>query len=205
MTRRTPTASRLFSLETLESRLLLTTYYVNAGSGADANPGTADAAAFKTLQKAANTVVAGDVVVVRPGTYAGFRRMNAPGGTAAAPIRFSADPGVVVNAFGPSETNALINIENTNAADDSYVIRGNTCYGNNWDGIHTNVSDGVNQVNSNGLIEANVVHDNMLAGMDLTGISNAVIRNNLAYGNGRHAVVLQNSNANPTVGCHDVT
>ena len=61
MTRRTPTASRLFCLESLESRLLLTTYYVNAASGADANVGTADAAAFKTLQKAANTVVAGDV------------------------------------------------------------------------------------------------------------------------------------------------
>ena len=60
-------------------------------------------------------------------------------------------------------------------------------------------------MNSDGLIEANVVHDNVLAGMDLTGMNNALIRNNLAYGNGRHGVVLQNSNANPTIACHDVT
>ncbi len=266
---------RVPTFESLESRFLLSTYYVNGGSGADTNPGTSDAAAFKTLQKAANLVVAGDVVLVRAGTYAGFRRMNVAGGTAAGPITFSADPGVVVNSFGPGESNALINLENTNAADgyyviegfevnasgrnrgirsalsrfntirnnvvhgaddsnifasrsdgvtvqgnvcynaagqhgiyvngsDAYVIRGNTCYGNNWDGIHTNVSDGVNQTNSNGLIEGNVVHDNLLAGMDLTGINNATVRNNLAYGNGRHAIVLQNSNSNPTIGCHDV-
>ena len=59
---RTPTASRLFCLESLESRLLLTTYYVST-AGADANAGTSDAAAFRTLQKAANTVAAGDVVL----------------------------------------------------------------------------------------------------------------------------------------------
>src|SRR4051794_33621156 len=124
-TRRRPQRERHSPLtESLESRTLLSTYYVSSSSGADGNAGTSDALAFKTLQKAANTVSAGAVVLVRPGTYAGFRRMNAPGGPAAAPIRFSADPGVIVNSFGPGETNALINLENSSPAEGYYVVEG---------------------------------------------------------------------------------
>jgi parallel beta-helix repeat protein len=265
--------------ESLESRTLLSTYYVSASSGADTNAGTSDAAAFKTLQKAANAVRAGDTVVVRAGTYAsGMNLFGHAGGTAAAPIRFLADPGATITRSATAGTNATmaaINVESTGGwfvidgftitdanqtteragvrlassphcvvsnntidgpydgifvsrSDDTllehnvcrdaygehgiyvngsadYVIRGNECYGNPWNGIHTNVSDGVNQINSGGIIEANLVHDNDLAGMDLTGISDAVIRNNLVYGNGRHAVVMQNSNQGATVACHDVT
>src|SRR5690348_17233743 len=78
------------ALEPLEARYLLTTYYVSPG-GSDAHAGTSDAAAFATLQHAADQVKAGDTVVVRAGTYAaGFALgYNAPqSGTAAAPIRF---------------------------------------------------------------------------------------------------------------------
>lgn len=278
MNRRTAAACRLSAVEPLESRWLLSTYYVSS-SGADSNAGTSDAAAFRTLQKAANLVTAGDVVVVRPGTYAGFRRLGVPGGTAAAPITFSADPGVLLNAkaSGAASGEGIINIENSGVADGyyviegftvdgsntpgrgirsagsrnnvirnnvvrdaedtnifvsrsdrvvvegnetynargqhgiyvngsaDYVIRGNLTYGNNWNGIHTNVSDGVNQVNSGGLIENNVVRNNVLAGMDLTGMNNGTLRNNLSYGNGRHAVVFQNTNGNATIGCHNMT
>ena len=60
-------------VEPLESRTLLSTYYVSP-AGSDTSAGTSDAAAFKTLQKAADRAVSpGDVVVVRAGTYnAGF-------------------------------------------------------------------------------------------------------------------------------------
>ena len=86
-----------------------------------------------------------------------------------------------------------------------YTIRGNVCRNNkaDSDGIHTNVEDGGNLINTNGLIENNVCYGNALAGMDLTGMSNSVVRNNLCYGNGRHAIVLQNSNNNATPACHD--
>ena len=47
------------------------TYYV-ATTGSDTAAGTS-AAPWKTLQKAANAVAAGDTVIVRAGTYAGFR------------------------------------------------------------------------------------------------------------------------------------
>ena len=43
-------------------------YYVNGVSGNDASPGT-QAAPWKTIQKAANTLQAGDTVIVSAGTY----------------------------------------------------------------------------------------------------------------------------------------
>jgi parallel beta-helix repeat protein len=252
------------------------TFYVST-TGNDNNNGSSGSP-WRTLQKAANTAVAGDTIVVRAGTYAGFRTNGRSSwGTAANPITFKADPGVKLTSKAPGagSNEGIINVEagsprsdyiiidgfevdgsNTtgrgirfaqsrhnivrncvvhDAEDtnifantcnflqvinnicydargqhgiyvngtDNYVIRGNTTYGNNWNGIHTNVSDGSNQINSNGLIENNVVRDNALAGMDLTGMNTTTIRNNLVYGNGRHAIVLQNSNQNATTACHD--
>ena len=272
------TLARAVVAEAVESRVLLSTYFVSAALGLDSNPGTSDSAAFKTLQKAANTARAGDTVYVRAGTYtAGMNLYGHSGGRAGSPVSFLADPGAIITRAATSGVNAsmaAINIENTswivvqgftindvnqttnragirvalspnsvvrnntitgayngvfasrsdnvlvegNVCRNSYgehgiyvngsanyVIRGNETYGNPWNGIHTNVSDGVNEVNTGGLIEDNVVHDNDLAGMDLTGISNAMIRNNLVYDNGRHAVVLQNGNQEATVASHDVT
>jgi parallel beta-helix repeat protein len=44
------------------------TYYVNGAAGNDSNPGT-QSLPWKTIQKAANTLIAGDTVVIQPGTY----------------------------------------------------------------------------------------------------------------------------------------
>ncbi|MCI0702667.1 MAG: DUF1565 domain-containing protein, partial [Planctomycetia bacterium] len=73
---------------------ILRTLYVSAtgndsGNGSETNP-------WKTLQKAANNARAGDMIVVRAGTYAGFQIET--DGTAANPIVFKADPNVLVNA-----------------------------------------------------------------------------------------------------------
>ena len=277
-TRRRPSLGRIDTVESLESRFLLSTYFVSASAGSDGNAGTSDTLAFKSLQKAANVVKPGDTVRVRAGSYtSGLNLYRHPGGSAAAPISFLADPGATITHAGTSGTNAGlagINIESSggffvidgfavrsdgsmtkagirsalstnvvirncevygaptgifasrsdnivvekNVSHDNtrehgiyvngsrnYVIRGNTTHGNNWNGIHTNVMDGVNQVNTGGLIEGNVVRGNKLAGMDLTGMSDGVVRNNLVHGNGRHAVVLQNTNQNATVASHDMT
>lgn len=77
------------------------TYYVSP-SGADTNAGS-QAAPWKTLQKAGDVATAGDDVIVLPGTYVGFRPRQS--GTAQAPLRFLAQPGVVVNSAGPSNSN----------------------------------------------------------------------------------------------------
>lgn len=74
--------------EPLESRVLLSAYFVAATGGSDANPGTL-AKPFATIQHAADLAKAGDSVYLRGGTY---RETVHPlqSGTAAAPITFTA-------------------------------------------------------------------------------------------------------------------
>ena len=55
------------ALEQLESRFLLSTFYVST-SGSDSNAGTLSKP-FRTIQRAANLAEAGDTVLVRGGTY----------------------------------------------------------------------------------------------------------------------------------------
>src|SRR4051812_17542476 len=71
------------------------TYYVST-SGSDSAAGT-QAAPYKTLQKAANVVVAGDVVHVLAGTYTvGMNLYGKVGGSSLNPITFLADTGVIL-------------------------------------------------------------------------------------------------------------
>src|SRR6478736_1481091 len=93
MRRRAVRTGRRLRMEQLESRLALATFYV-ATTGSDAGSGLVDAP-WQTLQKAANTVQAGDTVIVRAGNYAGFDLWT--GGTASSRIVFDADPGVTIN------------------------------------------------------------------------------------------------------------
>ena len=76
--------------EALESRILLSTYYVgttgNDASGTPTNPTTP----WATIQKAATVVNPGDTVIVQPGVYYGPITLTR-NGTAAAPITFKAD------------------------------------------------------------------------------------------------------------------
>jgi hypothetical protein len=93
-----PAAPALVALaEALEPRELLSTYYVST-TGADANPGTV-AAPFRSIRQAARTAVAGDVVIVRAGTYRETVRPSRSG-TAGAPITFQAYPGEQVTVSG---------------------------------------------------------------------------------------------------------
>src|SRR5918998_4440884 len=87
-----------------------TTYYVAPG-GSDTAAGT-EGAPFRTIQKAASLVGAGDTVVVRAGTYAGFQMgWHSPqNGTASRPITFRVDPGTVIEGRN-SETADGINLE----------------------------------------------------------------------------------------------
>lgn len=67
-------------------RVFAATYYV-ATTGSDSNPGTF-AAPWKTFKKATDVVAAGDTVLFRGGTYAGFKTTRRLPGTAGAPIIF---------------------------------------------------------------------------------------------------------------------
>jgi len=76
-----------------------TTYYVdrNNSQASDSNSGT-QALPWKTIQKAANTMVAGDTVLVQAGTYS-ERVSTARSGTAGNPVTFRASGTVIMKGF----------------------------------------------------------------------------------------------------------
>lgn len=76
------------------------TYYVSAATGSDtANTGTSSSSAFKTINKCAQVMTAGDKCVISTGTY---RETVTPlnSGAAGAPIRFEAAAGATVVVSG---------------------------------------------------------------------------------------------------------
>ncbi len=80
-------------------KVLPLTYYVSS-SGADLNDGRSRPTAWATVQKAADTMVAGDQAIVAAGTYDADVNVTASG-TASHPITFEADSGAqpVVQGF----------------------------------------------------------------------------------------------------------
>jgi hypothetical protein len=68
------------------------TYYVQRNSGSDSNSGTSPASAWATIAKANSTLVAGDTVIVSPGTY---NESISPDGSGSQEnyITFAAKPG----------------------------------------------------------------------------------------------------------------
>ena len=122
-------ALRLLSLEGLESRCLLSTLYV-ATNGNDSSAGTSSSP-WQTLQKAVNSAKAGDVIIVKAGTYnQGANMFGLTGGTQSNPITIEADPNatpgsVIVTHCATTGTNAdaaAFNVESTG----TWVIEGFT-------------------------------------------------------------------------------
>jgi hypothetical protein len=74
------------------------TFYVNGTNGDDSNSGVTTNAAFRTIQKAANSVSAGDEVLVQPGNY-DERISITQSGTHDEPIVFNASGTVVTHGF----------------------------------------------------------------------------------------------------------
>jgi parallel beta-helix repeat protein len=173
-------------LEVLEDRTLLATYYV-APSGSDGNTGLSDQAAWKTLQKAADVVQAGDLVIVRAGTYVGFD-IRGKDGTAAQRITFKADPGVLINVRN-NKTDDGINIEGV----DYVTIDGFNVVGIGRTGIRSVTNTDVTIVNCN-------CDANGRWGI-LTGFSNnLLIQNNVCSNSvAEHGIYVSNSCVNPVV------
>jgi len=98
-----------------------TNYFVSE-AGNNAWPGTA-AQPWRTLQFAAEEVGPGDLVTVRTGNYAGFHLETS--GTAAMPIEFFAEPGVLINQPNPVRTQHGINLENaSHVVVDGFAVTG---------------------------------------------------------------------------------
>lgn len=187
-------------IELLERRELLSAYYVSWSEGNDANAGTASAP-WRTLQHAADSLAAGDVVTVRAGLYAGFQLTT--DGTASAPIRFVAEPGVTIdrpNAVTPDAINlegadyvVIDNFTITGAgragirtvANHHVTIRHNLRdqTGSQW-GIFASFSDDL-------LVENNQVTRQMEHGIYVSNSDRPVIRGNAAWENGGSGIHLR--------------
>jgi len=110
-------------------------YYV-ASNGNDANPGTQELP-WRTIQKAANTAAAGDIIVVKSGTYE--ERVKLPTGKSGsqdAKITFKADPrrSVYMKGF-QGDRNNYIRIEGFNITYEAGGWLGGGIWldGNNWE------------------------------------------------------------------------
>lgn len=164
------------------------TYFV-APNGSDAAPGSSSAP-WQTLQHAADRVVAGDTVIVRAGSYAGFvlgwdfPQNGAPGN----PITFHAEPGAAVVSRN-AKTADGINLEGA-----SWIV---------LDGFEVNgvPRAGIRSVTNTGVVIRNNRCDaNGVWGI-LTGFSdNIVIENNVTSRSGtQHGIYVSNSCVNPVV------
>lgn len=165
------------------------TFYVAPG-GNDANAGTA-VQPWRTLQKAANTARAGDLVLVANGSYIGFE--TTADGTASARIVFRANGGnVVVTAPSTSSSPDNINLEGAN-----YVtVEGFIVQDAPRIGIRAVTATGV-------IIRNNVVTRSVRTGI-LTGYTPEIeVSGNVVSDSGEeHGVYLSNStsaNDNPIV------
>jgi hypothetical protein len=153
-------------------------YYVDP-NGDDGNLGTSTALAWKTIQKAAEALTAGQTVLVMPGTYPEMVTTS-NGGTSGSVITYLAwcEKGpVVIDATG--KTNGFKNTK-------TYVV---------LDGFEVKNANGNNIVFSNDsadycIIRNCISHNSGADGIDIDGQDDGIIDNCLAYdnnGRGIHA------------------
>src|SRR6058998_2874614 len=175
----------------------LRTFYVDP-AGNDSATGSITSP-WRTLQKAANTVRAGDLVIVRAGHYAGLYLTTS--GTATDPITFHGEPGAIVDTQNPT-TQDGINLEGASyvviegftvtgvpragiraVLNHHVTIRGNTGDLNGRWGILTGFSDDL-------LIENNTMSRSQAEHGIYVGNSGdrPVIRRNIVWGNNANGI-----------------
>lgn len=149
-----------------------TGYYVDITNGSDSNPGTSPTLAWRTIQKAANTMVAGDTVTVLAGNYA-ERVWITRSGASETPITYQTEGVVTMKGFTIEADYIIVNgFDITNTPDD-------------WeDGV------GIFLEGSHGVIEDNYIHFATRGGIriyadpaDAASTSDCVVRNNRLYRN----------------------
>lgn len=181
-------------IEILESRQLLAANYFVATTGSDTASGSSTAP-FRTIQRAANLVVAGDTVTVRAGNYAGFILgfNNPQNGTASAPITFKADAGATITSRN-STTADGIDIERSN-----YIIIDGFNITNDGSMTRSAIRSsggGIGDVIRNNTVQMNA-GDNY--GIYTAFSQNLLVENNNVSGTNNAAMYIANSAVNPTV------
>jgi len=166
--------------------------YVVATTGNDSNPGTGGSP-WLTIQKAANTMVAGDTVTVMAGSYASQRVTVNTSGTALNRITYQASGTVVMKGwvveasyitiagFEVANT-AYIRADRTTGAGfyihgASNVINGNYIHDCSLTGIHLQGRPSDPSTTVNNLISSNRVYHCSMVGIEIHGMNNTAIGN----------------------------
>jgi parallel beta-helix repeat protein len=144
------------------------TYYVSP-SGNDSNPGTLDSP-WRTLQKAADTLVAGDTVYVRDGIYA---RVD---------LKHSGSPGKYITFQAYPGEHPILNGGSWVGFTDRYATASPLQYFI-VDGFEIrNFEQGINLAQSNHFIlRNNTLHDNTEMGIQIESSQNGEVAYNIAY------------------------
>lgn len=167
------------------------TYFV-ANSGLDSNAGS-QAAPWLTIQHAVDTIVAGDTIIVQPGSYAGCRIGKSGTALAVCTLKAATSGTVLINSLSPANRHqSLIEIENFSATVRYWVIDGFECSGAQRYGIDLRDTDFVTVQNC-------VVHNSAVTGIFLAFGYHPLIQNNESYSNGEHGIYQSNSGDFPTI------
>jgi parallel beta-helix repeat protein len=152
-----------------------TTYYVRK-DGNDSNSGTSNTpgGAWLTIQKAANTMLAGDTVLVQAGTY--YEMVQpANSGTSGNPITYKAEGTVVIDG---DDTRARA----FELIDDSYIVIDGFEITNVYNDGGSGGSIRLDGASDYVTIRNNIIRDTGRDGIYLTGTSdNSLVENNLIY------------------------
>jgi parallel beta-helix repeat protein len=185
-------ASQLIALAVIQASEGAT-FYV-APSGSDSADGTKERP-WRTLQRAANAVRAGDTVLVRPGNYAGFVLGwdHPESGTMSRPITFKADSGAVIERRN-SKTPDGINLEAC-----SYVTIDGFSVTNT---LRTITRAGIR---SGGRSQGVIIRNNNVDGCGTWGIFTSFADDSLIEGNTtahsakEHGIYVSNSATHPVI------
>jgi MYXO-CTERM domain-containing protein len=210
MTTRTLAATALLVAVAWAGRAAAADYFV-APSGDDSAAGS-NAAPWKTIQKAAGKVAAGDTVTVADGTYAGFQ-CDGKSGTANARIVFRSQTkgGAKITTAGVgADSQDWVQLNSCSYVTvDGFEVSGATRSGI---AILGNVDDGSdardvviqnNHSHHNGGPVAHGRHDGIFSGFAL----NLTIQDNEVHDNSEHGIYVSNAADNPIIRrnhAHDV-
>jgi hypothetical protein len=164
-------------------------YYV-APDGSDSNPGT-EAKPWRTIQKAADTLSAGETVIVKSGVYNERVYIN-NSGTSSQPIKFRAESlaAGLVNQDG-TLNGTTVKTKGFTINGDYVSVRGFEAYNPDYSWSH---GSGFNVEGNHVTIEDNYAHYCLLGGVQIHG-SNALIKNNKLYRNGMVGIRVHGRNS----------
>ena len=164
------------------------TYYVamtgnNANDGSSANP-------WGTLQKAVDTIAAGDTIIVRNGTYAGCRMRYSGTSTGVKTLKAENKWGAIINAPGPNAYRPsnieIIHDDHGTTPVEYWVV----------DGLEITNSPkwGIDLINGDHCTIRNVkAHNSSITGIFTAQSDYGLIEDCVSYSNGEHGFYVNNS------------